>query len=245
MLKNGSTVKVIAISLLLLACTATFANASMFELEIVPISKLIEKPSVYDSTTAYRKISVVGNLSEISKYSATLADEDLLLKTDVTRMGLFNGFEQGEQVMLTGEFKHNPIGDDVMYPNYVLRYPVQDAGQVNISEINESPASYNGKYVTVTGNLTSIELSVGRYTAIIEETGTQESIRVFYYGATDLKPGEDIKVYGLYNGGILHSESMAKNLSPLSITSLIPGFSVITALAGLGAVAILLSRRKR
>jgi hypothetical protein len=236
---------VIAISLLLIACTATFANASMFELEIVPISKLIEKPSVYDSTTAYRKISVVGNLSEISKYSAILADGDMILKTDVTKIGLFNGFERGEQIMLTGEFKHNPIGDDIMYPNYVLRYPVQDVGQVNISDINGNPASYNGKYVTVTGNLTSIELSVGRYTAIVAETGTDEHIRIFYYGATDLKPGEDIKVHGLYNGGILHSESMAKNLSPLSITSLVPGFSFMTALTALGAVAILLSQRKR
>ncbi len=235
----------IAILLLLIACTATFANASMFELEIVPISKLIEKPSVYDSTTAYRKISVVGNLSEISKYSAVLADGDIVLKTDVTKIGLFNGFEQGEQIMLTGEFKHNPIGDDIMYPNYVLRYPVQDVGQVNISDINGNPASYNGKYVTVTGNLTSIELSVGRYTAIVAETGTNEHIRIFYYGATDLKPGEDIKIHGLYNGGILHSESMAKNLSPLSITSLVPGFSFMAALAALGAVAILLSQRKR
>jgi hypothetical protein len=233
------------IALLLIICTAAFANASMFELEVVPISKLIEQPSVYDSTTAYRKISVVGNLSDISKYSVTISDGGMVLKTDVTRAELFQGFEMGDQVMLTGEFRHDPLGDDIMYPGYVLHYPVQDVGHANISDITGNPAFYNGKYITVTGNLTDIELSAGRYTATVAEAESGESMRVFYYGSTDLKAGEDVKVYGLYNGGTLHSEILGKNRSPLSLTALIPGFSFATALAALGVVAILLSQRKR
>lgn len=231
--------------LLLVTCTAAFSSASMFELEIVPVSKLIEQPSVYDSTLAYRKISVVGNLSELSKHSATITDGKSALKADVTRIELFEGFELGEQVMLTGEFRHNPISNDVMYPNYVLHYPTQYAGEVNISDINNDPASYNGKYVTTTGNLSSIDLSGGRYMATVVEAATGQYIKVFYSGSTDLKGGEDIKVYGLYNGGTLHSESMAKNRSPLSLTALIPGFSILMSLAALGGVAILLSQRQR
>jgi hypothetical protein len=244
-LKNGSAVKVMMIALVLVICTAAFASASMFELEVVPVSKLIEQPSIYDSTTAYRKISVIGNLSDISKYSVTISDGDKILKTDVTRAELFQGFEVGDQVMLTGEFRHNPLGEDIMYPGYVLHYPAQDLGHVNVSDITGNPAFYNGKYVTITGNLTSIELSLGRYTATVVETESGESIKVFYYGSTDLKAGEDVKVYGLYNGGILHSETLGKNRSPLSLTTLIPGFSSMTALAAFGLVAILLSQRKR
>lgn len=234
-----------ALTLLLITCTVPFAAASMFELEIVPVSKLIEQPSIYDSTLAYRKISVVGNLSELSKYSASIAEGNAILKTDVTRVELFEGFELGEQVMLTGEFRHDSLRGNVMYPNYVLHYPVQDAGSANISDINANPATYNGKYVTVTGNLTSMETTIGHHTAVVTEADTGERIRVFYYGATDLKGGEDVKVYGLYNAGTLHSENMAKNYSPLSLTTLVPGFSVLTALATLGGVAILLSQRQR
>lgn len=234
-----------AFTLLLITCTATFASASMFELEIVPISKLIQQPSVYDSTLAYRKISVVGNLTEINKHSAIIADGSMALKTDVTRVELFSGFEQGEGLMLTGEFRHNPMGEDIMYPNYVLHYPILDAGKVNISDINNDPAAYNGKYVTVTGNLSSIEMTGGRYAATVVEAVTGQQIKVSYYGATDLKGGEDVKVYGLYNGGSLHSESLARNLSALSLTTLVPGFSFVMALAALGGVAILLSQRQR
>ncbi|MCQ6962485.1 hypothetical protein PV02_04795 [Methanolobus chelungpuianus] len=232
-------------SLLLVTCTATFAGASMFELEIVPVSKLIEQPSVYDSTLAYRKISVVGNLSELNKHSASIADDRSALKVDVTRIQLFEGFELGEQVMLTGEFRHNSLGDDIMHPSYVLHYPVQNAGQASISDINGNQALYNGRYVTITGNLSSIELSAGSYKAMVTEEDTGEQTKVFYYGATDLKGGEEVKVYGLYNSGILHSENMAKNRSPLSLTALVPGFSVVMSLAALGGVAILLSQRQR
>lgn len=217
----------------------------MFELEIVPLSKLTEQPSVYDSTLAYRKISVVGNLSELNKHSASIADDRSALKVDATRIQLLEGFELGEQVMLTGEFRHNSLGDDIMYPSYVLHYPVQDAGHANISDINRDPALYNGRYVTIIGNLSSIELSAGSYKAMITGESTGEQMKVFYYGATDLKGGEDVKVYGLYNGGILHSENMAKNRSPLSLTALVPGFSVVMSLAALGGVAILLSQRQR
>ncbi|NTV79276.1 MAG: hypothetical protein HGA25_09145, partial [Clostridiales bacterium] len=37
---------------------------TIFELELVPLSDIVNNPTVYDSTMAYRKISVIGNVSE-------------------------------------------------------------------------------------------------------------------------------------------------------------------------------------
>jgi len=244
-LKNGSTLKLATITLLLLTCTATFASASMFELEIIPLSKIMEDPTVYDSTMAYRKISVIGNLSEIGKQSAVLTEDDYSLKIDTTKSELFDGFEAGEQAMITGEFMHDPIEDDIMYPSYVLHYPIQDMGEVNISSINSDPSYYNGKYVTVTGELSSIDSSMSRYTLVLTDNSTEGHIKVYFYGSTDQEIGEVARLSGLYNGGILHSEKMGSDIDPLDISTIIPGFSSLAGLIALGAVAILLSQRQR
>lgn len=233
------------LTVLLLTCTATFANASMFELEIVPISKIKEDPTVYDSTMAYRKISVIGNLSEIGKQSAVITEDGQSLKVDITKTELFSGFSSGEQVMITGEYRHDPIGEDSMYPSYVLHYPIEDSGEVNITSINADPATYNGKYVTVVGELTALDSSMGRYTATLTDSVAEEHIKVYYYGSTDLETGVVVKASGLYNGEVLHSENMLKHRDPLSISTFVPGFTFITGLISLGAVAILLSQRQR
>lgn len=244
-MKNGSKLKLATITVLLLACTATFATASMFELEIVPISSIMEEPSIYDSTMAYRKISVIGNLSEIGKQSAVITEDGKSLKVDITRTELFSGFAVGEQAMITGEFRHDPISEDSIYPSYVLHYPIEDTGEVNITSINADPAVYNGKYVTVVGELTDMDYSMGRYTIALTENSTGEQMKAYYYGSTDLKTGAVVKVSGLYNGKVLHSENMLTYRNPLSISTFVPGFTFITSLISLGAVAILLSQRQR
>ncbi|MDW7731488.1 MAG: hypothetical protein SCH66_03545 [Methanolobus sp.] len=244
-MEKNSILKLATITVLLLACTATFANASMFELEIVPISRIMEDPTAYDSTMAYRKISVIGNLSEIGKQSAVITEDGRSLKVDITKTELFSGFSSGEQAMITGEFRHDPISEDSIYPSYVLHYPIEDTGEVNITSIITDPESYNGKYVTVAGELTGMDSSMGRYTVTLTDNLTKEHIKVYYYGSTDLKTGAVVKVSGLYNGEMLHSENMVKYRDPLSISTFVPGFTFITGLISLGAVAILLSQRQR
>ncbi|MBN2111418.1 MAG: hypothetical protein JW705_10125 [Methanosarcinaceae archaeon] len=244
-MKKGSTARLVTITLLLLTCTASLTSASMFELEIVPVLKIMEDPTIYDSTMAYRKISVVGDLTEIDKRSALISEGGQSLKVDVTKAELFSGFSPGDQAMVTGEFRYDPIGDDIMYPSYVLHYPVQDIGETNISTVNTDTAFNNGKYLTVRGEITCMDYSMGRYTITITENSTQEQMKVFYYGATELKTGEAVKVSGLYNGGVLHSEDLAKDRGALSISTLVPGFSFLAGLIAAGGMAILLSQRQR
>ncbi|WP_209614642.1 hypothetical protein [Methanolobus bombayensis] len=232
-------------ALLLLSCTATCAYASMFELEIVPISKINEDPSVYDSTMAYRKISVVGNITELDKQSATIDDDTSdPLKIDITKIELFEGFNVSDQIMVTGEFIYDPLGDSILTPSYVLHYPTQDMGLVNISDVVTDTAAYNGKYITVTGNLTSIETSMGRYTVIVEDE-EGNTLKVFFYGSTELEVGDNTKVIGLYNGKILHSETMGLNKSPLSISTLVPGFSSLFGAIAILSMALLLKSKQR
>lgn len=230
-------------AILLLSCTATNAYASMFELEIVPISKIKEDPTVYDSTMAYRKISVVGNLSQLSKQSAILTDGNYSLDIDTSKIELFEGFNVSEETLITGEFVYDPIEGSKLIPSYVLHYPVEDMGTVNISDISSYSPEYNGKYVTVTGNLSTIELSMGRYTAMISDD-KGNTLKVFYYGSTELAPGDDIKVFGLYNGRVLHSENMGINKSPLSISTIVPGFSGLIGVIAALSVALLLKSKR-
>lgn len=241
---NVSMMRTIFMAILLLSCTATTVYASMFELETVAISTINDDPTVYDSTMAYRKISVIGNLSELTKQSAILTDNNDSLKIDIARMELFDGFNVSEQVLVTGEFIYNPLGDSTFTPNYVLRYPTVDMGLVNISDVNADQSHHNGKYITVIGNLSKLEMSMGRYTAIIKDD-EGNSMKIFYYGSTELNTGAIVKVFGLYNGNILHSENMATNKSPLSLTTLVPGFSSILGALAIISIALLLKSKER
>ena len=244
LVSNRSMIKIIFMAILLLSCTATSAYASMFELEIVPLSKLKENPNAYDSTMAYRRISVIGNFSELTKQSATLTDGPDSLNIDTSKIELFDGFNVTEQALVTGEFMYDPIAENKLIPNYILRYPIVDMGVVNISEIVADPAYHNGKYMTVTGNMSRIDQTMGRYTIIIKDD-EGNALRVFFYGSTSLGPGEDIKINGLYNGKVLHSESVGLNKSPLSLSTLVPGFTSIMGVIAILSIALLLKSRQR
>ncbi|MDG6243109.1 MAG: hypothetical protein QCH31_01770 [Methanolobus sp.] len=241
---SGSMLRVLFIIMILFSCTATLAYASMFELEVVPISTITENPAAYDSTMAYRKISVIGNISELSKHSATLDDGMNSLKVDITRRELFEGLNISDQILVTGEFRYEHIEESVLIPTYVLHYPTDDMGTVNISSIVNEPSAYNGRYMTVTGNLSSLEMNMGRYVAtVLDEEDNQ--LKVYYYGSTDLKKGDNVKIFGLFNGGFVHSERMGLNKSPLSISTLIPGFSSIMGAFALLSLALFLKSRRR
>ncbi|MDK2948331.1 MAG: hypothetical protein PWQ63_1491 [Methanolobus sp.] len=237
--------RTIFMALLLLSCTATNAYASMFELEVVPISTINKDPTVYDSTMAYRKISVIGNITELSKQSASIEDSaSEQLKIDVTKTELFEGFNVSDEIMVTGEYIYNPLGDSMLTPTYVLHYPTQDLGLVNISDVVADTAAYNGKYMIVAGNITSIEMSMGRYTLVAEDD-KGDRLKVFFYGSTELEIGDRARITGLYNGRILHSESMGLDKSPLSISTLVPGFSSIMGTIAILSIALLLKSKQR
>jgi ribosomal protein L18E len=244
-MKICSALKLITVAVLFFSCTVALSSASMFELEIVPLSKLMENPNDYDSTMAYRKISVVGNLTEINKQYATITEGNHSLRIDMTRIELFDGLNVSDQAMITGEFTHKPIDEDVLYPNYVLHYPIEDAGIVNVSTINNDKKTYNGKYITVIGNISSIENTMGRHTVVVKEIDTENTIKIYYYGATELDVDDVAKVIGLYNGNILHSETMGKKRDKLSISTFLPGFSSIMSISIIGLLAAFIRTEKR
>ncbi len=241
---TGSTIRTIFMAILLLSCTVTSTYASMFELEIVPLSIIKEDPTAYDSTMAYRKISVIGNISELSKQSAVLTDGPDSLKIDISKIELFEGFNVSDQTMITGEYIYEPIAESTLIPTYVLHYPIEDMGLVNISSISSDSVAHNGRYMTVVGNVSSREMSMGRYTITIVDS-ENNPLKVYYYGSTDLGIGDDIKIIGLYNGNALHSESMTLDKSPLSISTLVPGFSSIMGALAILSIASLLKSKQR
>jgi hypothetical protein len=85
---------------------------------------------------------------------------------------------------------------------------------------------------------------MGRYTLVAEdEEGNR--LKVFFYGSTELQVGDRAKITGLYNGRILHSESMGLDKSPLSISTLVPGFSSVMGAIAILSIALLLKSKQR
>ena len=224
--------------------SSTISPFTIFELEEVSLAELHDNPDTYDGTLAYRKMSVVGTFSELDSHRGTITQDSYSLVIDTTEEKLFAGFNVGDEIKLTGVFYHKQIGDDLFVPNYVLHYPVEDLNDVEISDIMQDQISFNGKKVAIVGNLSSIEESMGRYVLYVTDPETNDELKIMFYGMTDLEPGTIIKVSGLYNGGILHSEDMGKYNPPMSLTTFIPGFSGLTALAVFGILTILFKREK-
>jgi hypothetical protein len=226
------------------ASTVKFDESSIFELETVSLSELHENPGIYDATIAYRKISVVGTFSELGKQSTTITQDTYTLKIDSMQESLFTGFSVGDDVMITGEFRYDPIEKDVFIPTYVMHYPLEYLGEVEVSEILNDIDYYNGRFVTIIGNLTSLEESLGRHFAYVRDPSTGDELKIMLYGDTRLEVGTVVEVSGLFNGGVLYSENMAKYKPPVSLRTLIPGFSAMMTIALLGILAILFKYEK-
>ena len=224
---------------------ATTSPITIFELVTIPLEELDADPVSYDGTVAYRKISITGTLSELSSNRGKITQDSYSLSIDTTEEPLFAGFTVGDGIKLTGVFYHKPIGDDLFIPDYVLHYPVVDLDDIEISEVLQDQESFNGKKISIVGNLSSIEESMGRYVLYVSDLETNDELKVMFYGVSDLEPGTITKVSGLYNGGILHSEDMGKYNPPMSLTTLIPGFSGLTALVVFGILTILFKRGTR
>lgn len=225
--------------------SSTSTPITIFELETVSLAKLHKNPVIYDGTVAYRKISVVGTFSELGPHRSTITQDSYSLIIDSTEEKLFAGFKVGDDVKLTGVFYHKQIGDDIFVPNYVLHYPIVELSGVEISDIVNDKNSFNGKKVTVVGNLSSIDESMGRYVFYVTDPETNDKLKVMFYGVTDLEPGTIIKISGLYNGDILHSDAMGKYYPPMSLKTIIPGFSGFMALAVFSILTIVFKRETR
>jgi hypothetical protein len=211
---------------------------TIFELELVPLSDIVNNPTVYDSTMAYRKISVIGNVSEIDKHLITIKQDNYELKVDRTNDQLFAGFNVGDGIKLTGQFLYDSMGTSIFYPTYVLHYPIIQMGEVNITAVISNVSDFNGKYITVTGNITEIKSTMGAYIVSLSSLDTDQSFRVSYYGSTDLQAGDMVSVTGLFNGGVLYSEQMGIKHPPLSISTFIPGFTGLWAMFIIGLLVI-------
>ncbi len=211
---------------------------TIFELELVPLSDIVNNPTVYDSTTAYRKISVIGNISEMDKHLITIKQDNYELKVDRTNHQLFAGFNVGDGIKLTGQFLYDSMGTSIFYSTYVLHYPIIQMGEVNITAVISNASDFNGKYITVTGNITEIKSTMGAYIVGLSSLDTDQSLRVSYYGSTDLQAGDVVSVTGLFNGGVLYSEQMGIKHSPLSISTFIPGFTGLWAMFIIGLLVI-------
>lgn len=216
---------------------ASEAN-TIFELELVPLSEIVKNPAAYDSTMAYRKISVVGNISVLDKNLITISQDGYELNVDCTNDQLFAGFNVGDGIKLTGQFLYDPMGTSIFYPKYVLHYPTVHMGEVNVSDIISNPVEFNGKYLTVRGNITEIKPTMGEYVVDLSSQNDGQKLRVSYSGATELQAGDIATVTGLFNGGTLYSEQMSKARSPLSISTFIPGFTCLWTLLILGLLVI-------
>ncbi len=223
--------------------TITTAAASMFELEEVSLQELHENPEIYDSTTAYRKISITGNISELTKNSMILTQGSQTLPIKGVQQSMFSGFETGDDVKLTGEFRYDPIDGGYFVPKYVIHQPSEIVENATIQNINANPADFNGKFLAIIADLQSIDESVSRYAVIVADNETGQTMKITYYGTTDLEPGTVIEVTGLYNEGVLYSDNMSRYRSDLSLTTLVPGFSGLSALFVIGMVEILVRRK--
>lgn len=160
--------------------SSTTAPITIFELENISLTELHDNPVLYDGTVAYRKISVIGTFSELGPYRSIITQDSYSLIIDSTEEELFAGFNVNDGVKLTGVFYHKQIGDDTFIPNYVLHYPIVELSSVEISDIVKDQESFNGKKVTVIGNLSSIEESMGRYVFYVADPETNDELKVMF-----------------------------------------------------------------
>lgn len=229
---------------ILYACASVSSANSFFETDIVSIEELQQNPTRYDSTTAYRKISIVSTINDMGTHSVSVGDESYSLKLDPTKRDMFLGFEKGDEVKMTGHFIHRPLDEDMFLPEYVMHHPVEHVGDVQIKDIMKHPENFNGKYLRIKGNLTDIREYSTNYIIHITDTESEGRIKVIFYGVTILESGTLVEAEGLFNENTLHSEKVKKYRDPLSINTVLPGFSSLAGIVALALSGIALMLKK-
>ncbi len=199
------------------------------------VTEVATNPRYYDGTFTLGTIAIAGTLTNLSD-GARIRDNTSSIAIDAKQISLFDGFKDGDEVKMIGTFYYEPIGESLFVPECILHWPLIDSGTVPVSELVDHPSSYNGKKVTIIGNLSDIRESGMGYSIDIEDSGEYADVR--FYGRTVLDVGTEVKATGIFSAGTLHAETLAKHRTlPFDI----PGFSGSMLIS---ALVFVFARRK-
>ncbi len=214
--------------LCMLTATASPVYAISFDMHETTVAEVVADPEYYDGTFTRGTIGLVGTLTNISD-KARISDEASGIAVDAKQSALFEGFEDGDTVKMIGAFYYRRTDEDIFIPEAILHWPLVDAGTVPLQELSDHPGSYNGKKVTIVGNLSDVTKSGMGHRIQVESDG--KYVRVFYCGDTTLEPGTMVKASGIFIADTLYADTFGKKTAlPFGI----PGFS------GLATVCVLL-----
>ncbi|MEA1906985.1 MAG: hypothetical protein U9N12_08560 [Euryarchaeota archaeon] len=205
-----------------------------FDMPETTVAEVMADPEYYDATFTRGTIGLTGTLINIS-HKPRISDGEFSIAIDMTQSEIFEGFEEGDAVKVIGAFHYRRTDEDTFVPEGAVHWPLIDAGTVSISEMSSNPAQYNGKKVTIIGNLSSVrESGMGHRL----DVGSDEAyIKVLYYGGTALEPGVRVKACGIFNAGMLYADTFGKKTAlPFGI----PGFSGLVAICVLSLVSFML-----
>ncbi|RZN41059.1 MAG: hypothetical protein EF813_02925 [Methanosarcinales archaeon] len=207
-----------------------------FDMPETTVAEVIADPEYYDATFTRGTIGLTGTLINISD-NPRISDGELSVAIDMRQSAIFDGFEDGDTVKVIGAFYYRRTDEDTFIPEGIVHWPLINAGTVSIPEISSNPAQYNGKKVTIIGNLSSVRESGMGHRLDVESDGAY--IKVLYYGGTALEPGVHVRACGIFNAGMLYADTFGKKTAlPFGI----PGFSGIATICVLSLMSFMLQR---
>lgn len=188
------------------------------------INDILSDPEKYDGEYIGFTVLVPGTIKSLSPQNLVLEDEGETVRISSIGFFLFDGMKVGDRVAVIGEFHRQKVGGHHIEPHAVMYYPEVNLGLVDLNPIAKEPVKYNGKYVTVQGNITSISERLGINRIYLADEGGEAvtSVRIEYVGRLNVNQGERVNVSGLFNGGVVHADSIEEIKKPLRM----PGFTV-------------------
>ena len=229
---------VMLLSIWVICVLAVPASAINFNTPESTVAEVMADPEYYDGTITIGTIAIVGTLTNIS-CDVRISEGEQSIAVDTRDRSMFEGFEEGDTVKMIGIFYYKRVGGSVFDPECAIHWPITDSKAVLIPELMENPHAYNGRKITVIGNLTDVRESGMGYRMDVEDGGRYLDIK--FYGRTLLEAGTVVKATGIFIGGTLHADTVAKRETlPFGIA--IPGFSGMLA-AGMLAFALVVASR--
>jgi len=229
---------VMLVSILVICVLAVPASAINFNTPESTVAEVMADPEYYDGTITIGTIAIVGTLTNIS-CDVRISEGEQSIAVDTRDRSMFEGFEEGDTVKMIGIFYYKRVGGSVFDPECVIHWPIANSKTVSIPELMENPQAYNGRKITVIGNLTDVRESGMGYRMNVEDGGRHLDIK--FYGRTLLEAGTVVKATGIFIGGTMHADAVAKRETlPFGIA--IPGFSGLLA-AGMLAFAFVAASR--
>ena len=223
---------------IILCILAAPVYAIDFNIPESTVTEVATNPGYYDGTFTRGTIAITGMLTNLSD-GARISDGTSSIAVDAKQISLFDGFEDGDDVKMIGVFyyRNRNLRESLFVPECILHWPLIDSGTVLVPELVDHPSSYNGKKVTIIGNLSDIRESGMGYMIGVEGDGRYVDVR--FYGRTVLDIGTEVKVTGIFSAGTLYAETLAKHRTlPFNV----PGFSGLVLVSVLVFVFV---RRRR